>query len=60
MEDATPSFMKFALIGALLGFLLVAIILIIRHLSNTTLRTDEDIEKYLKLPILAAVPYYEE
>jgi len=39
---------------------LVAAIIIIRQLSNTTIRTDEDIEKYLKLPILAGVPYFDE
>ena len=60
VEDATPSLARNVLIGGLLGFVLVAAVLIIRLVSNTTLRTDEDIEKYLKLPVLAAVPYYED
>ena len=58
--DATPSMSRNVLIGALLGFLLVAAVIIIRMVSNTTLRTDEDIEKYLKVPVLAVVPYYED
>jgi capsular polysaccharide biosynthesis protein len=27
---------------------------------NSTLKTDDDIEKYLQLPVLAAVPFYNE
>ena len=60
VEDATPGFRRYVVMGAIVGFLLVAAIIVIRVLSNTTLRTDEDIEKYLQLPILAAVPYYED
>lgn len=58
--DATPGLGRNVLIGGILGFVLVAAVLIIRMISNTTLRTDDDIEKYLKLPVLSAVPYFEE
>ena len=48
------------LIGTLVGFLVVAVIVIVRVIMNSTLRTEEDIEKYLNLTVLAAIPYYDE
>ena len=58
--DVSPSFRKFLLIGTLIGFLVVAVIVIVRVIMNSTLRTEEDIEKYLNLTVLAAIPYYDE
>ena len=55
-----PSFRKFLLIGTLIGFLVVAVIVIVRVIMNSTLKTEEDIEKYLNLTVLAAIPYYDE
>ena len=60
VEDVSPSFRKFLLIGTLVGFLVVAVIVIVRVIMNSTLRTEEDIEKYLNLTVLAAIPYYDE
>ena len=60
VEDVSPSFRKFLLIGMLVGFLVVAVIVIVRVIMNSTLRTEEDIEKYLNLTVLAAIPYYDE
>ena len=60
VEDVSPSFRKFLLIGTLIGFLAVAVIVIVRVIMNSTLRTEEDIEKYLNLTVLAAIPYYDE
>lgn len=56
--DVTPGMRKYVLIGALGGALLVCAYLIVRMLMDTTIKTEEDVEKYLHLPILAAVPYY--
>ena len=60
VEEATPSLKRNMLIGGLVGLVLVAAVIIIRMLSNTTIRTDDDVDKLLHLPILAVVPYYEE
>ena len=43
-------------IGAMLGLILVAGIVIVHYLMNDTIRTSEDVEKYLGLNTLAAVP----
>lgn len=58
VEDVTPGLRKFLFLGALLGVALTCVYLIGRMLLDTTIRTEEDVEKYLKLPVLAAVPYF--
>ena len=60
VEDVSISFSKFVLIGALVGFLLIAVIVIIRMVMNSTIRTEDDVEKYLGMTVLAAIPYYDE
>lgn len=47
---------KNAVIGALLGFVLVAGIIIILHLVNDSIKTEEDIENYLGVPTLVVIP----
>ena len=60
VEEVTPGILKYMMTGALLGAALVCIVLAIKMLTNTTLMTEEDVEKYLQIPVLAAVPYYRE
>lgn len=60
VDNVTPSIIKYMAIGGAIGFLLVAAFLVIRMLMNNSIRTDDDVEKYLQLPVLAAVPFYKE
>lgn len=60
VEEVTPSMLRFAVIGAFVGMLLVMVFVVIRMLMDSTIKSDDDVEKYLKLPVLAAVPYYDE
>lgn len=60
VQDVTPGLKKYLLLGALLGALVVCAILILRMLTDTTMKTADDIDRYLHLPVLAAVPYYRE
>lgn len=60
VENVTPGILRYAVIGAFVGMMLVAAFVVIRMLMDTTLKSDDDVEKYLKLPVLAAVPYYDE
>lgn len=60
VKNVTPSLFKYLFLGALLGGIAVCGILILRMLMDSTLKTDEDIEKSLRLPVLAVVPYYRE
>lgn len=54
--DTKASWKKYALLGALIGFVLVAGVIVIRTLMDTTIKNEDDIEKYLGIPVLAAVP----
>ena len=58
VEDATPGILRNFAIGAVVGFVLVAAVLTVRMIMNSTLKTEDDVEKYLQLPVLSAVPYY--
>jgi len=45
-----------ALLGGLLGVMLCAAIIITRYLLNDTIKSSDDIEKYLDINMLAAIP----
>lgn len=52
----SPNLLKNMLIGAILGFVLSAGVIIVRHIMNDTIRKEEDIEKYLGINTLAKLP----
>lgn len=56
----TPNAMKWTIIGLLVGLFLCAMILVIRYLMDDTIKTSDDIEKYLELSTLAMIPVLEE
>ncbi len=55
-EKASPSNTRNAAIGVILGILLAIIIIAIRDMMDDTIRTEEDVEKYLGLTVLASIP----
>lgn len=55
-EKSAPSCSKWALIGALLGALLVEGIVTLQYILDDTIKTSEDIEQYLGLSTLALIP----
>ena len=56
---ASPSVGKNAMLGGMLGILTVAAIVILSHLMNDTIQTEEDVEKYLGISTLAMIPLNE-
>ena len=60
VEDATPGLLRYLALGGMIGFVLVAAILLLVTITNSTLKTEDDIEKYLQLPVLSAVPFFNE
>lgn len=58
-RPASPSLVKNAVVGGLLGLLIICAIIIIRYLANDSIRTSEDVEKYLGLNTLGLVPLEE-
>ncbi|MDD3308010.1 MAG: Wzz/FepE/Etk N-terminal domain-containing protein [Acetobacterium sp.] len=56
-EKSSPSLIKNSLVGALIGFLLCAGLIIVRELSDTTIRDDNYlITNYPDIPLLAIIP----
>lgn len=53
---SSPSNLKNALIGSLVGGVLVCGFITVRVVMNDTIRTEEDVAKYLGLSVLASVP----
>lgn len=52
----SPSLKKNVVIGAMLGFILMAAAIVIQYLMNDTILKEEDIEKYLGINTLAQLP----
>lgn len=55
-EKAAPSCLKWTLIGGLLGCFVVCGVILVQYLLDDTIKSSEDIEKYLGLSTLALIP----
>lgn len=55
-EKASPSVFMWTVIGALIGMMFVMAIVLIRYLTDDTIKTSDDVEKYLGLSTLALIP----
>lgn len=53
---SSPSLKKNMALGALAGMVLVCAAVTLRVILNDTIRTEEDVEKYLGLSVLAVIP----
>lgn len=60
VEELMPSLLKYLVLGAMFGAILVCAMIAVLTMMNTSLKTSEDVEYYLQLPVLSAVPYYTE
>ena len=58
-QQSSPSISKNGIIGVLLGILLSVAIILIAYISNDTVKTQEDVEKYLGLSVLGTIPLTE-
>lgn len=56
---AGPNVRKNTMLGGMLGVMIVAAIAIIAYLTNDTIKTAEDVERYLGLSTLAIIPLNE-
>lgn len=60
IQKVTPSLIKYTAIGGLIGFLIAAAYICIGVIMDDSIRSDDDVAKYLQLPVLSAVPYYKD
>ena len=55
-EKSSPSVSKFTVLGGMLGGVLACGIVVLLFLLNDTIRTQDDVEKYLELSTLGIIP----
>lgn len=55
---SSPNVMRNTVLGVILGMFLVAAIIVVIYLLDDSLKTPEDIERYLGLNVLASIPVY--
>lgn len=60
VEEVSSGLMRDIAIGAVFGIVLACGLICVKYLTDTTLKTDEDVRKDLHIPVLAVVPYYED
>jgi Capsular polysaccharide biosynthesis protein len=58
-RPSSPNAKKNAMIGAMLGFIIAAAVLVINMLMDDTIKTQDDVEKYLGMSVLGMIPYDE-
>jgi capsular polysaccharide biosynthesis protein len=51
---------KYSAIAFMIGIVLSCAIIIIINILDTTVKTAEEIEKALKVPVIAQIPYYDD
>ena len=56
ITKTSPSMIKNVMIGFLLGLVLCAGTIIVLTIMDDSIKSEEDVEKYLEIPVLAAVP----
>lgn len=57
-RDVKPSVLKYALIGMLMGAMLVCGVITLRVMMDTTVKTGDDVTKWNGLPVIAEIPVY--
>jgi capsular polysaccharide biosynthesis protein len=60
VTEISAGLLHYIEMGALLGAVLVCALIVLRFLTDTTLKSEDDLRNYLHMPVLAVVPYYDE
>ena len=57
---SSPNIRSNVLMGAAWGCLIAVVFILLRHLLDDTIKSEEDVERYLELNVLAAIPVIEQ
>ena len=57
VQEIKPSMKKYCALGGILAFVLLAGVFIVRMLMDTTIKSEDDIQRYLGVPLLSSIPY---
>lgn len=55
-HQSSPNNMKDLVVGGILGLLLAAAVIVMRYILDDTIRTQDDVERYLSMNTLAMIP----
>jgi capsular polysaccharide biosynthesis protein len=56
LTQSSPSLLRNTAIGGLLGILAAVFLICVAVILNDSIQTEDDIERYLQLPVLAVIP----
>lgn len=56
IEPSSPHLFRDAILGGAVGFVVICAIILIGHLSDNTIKTSEDVERYLGVSTLGTIP----
>ena len=56
MSQSSPSILRNTAIGGMLGVLAAVFLICVAVILNDSIQTEDDVERYLQLPVLAVVP----
>ena len=59
VQPVSPNTLKNTAVGAMLGLVTCAGVLVLKMLLNNKINNDADVQKYLDLPVLGVIPAYE-
>ena len=59
-RKTSPSISKNTMMGGVLGVFLAMFLIVVEYLLNDSIRTPEDVEKYLGLTVLGTIPVFNE
>lgn len=60
VEEVTPGFLNDVIKGGFLGLVLACALITVQFITDTTIKTEDDLRRQLRMPVLAVVPYFEE
>lgn len=55
-SPSSPNYTKNTIVGFLLGVVAAVMVIVLREVFDTTIRTEEDIDRTCKYPVLASIP----
>lgn len=56
-KPVSPSLLKNTVLGGLIAVVLVCLVLMVQYMLNDTIKTEEQVTKYLDAPTLAVIPF---
>ena len=59
-NPSSPAVMKYTVLGGMLGFILAAGVIVVRFIMDDSIKTPDDVSRYLGLSTLANIPLQEE